>query len=1098
MRNSKIKQIEYFRRLSQTLLQLFFSALLLVLSSSLTLAADELSQELLNSRIQAIQQSGNSVEIATTLPIYEESLSWLRETEAQSQSAAGYIRALESSPQRQAEIRAHLDTLDENASTITGILIGDLSWQELDLKISEVRSQLTETLGSRDSLLRQITSEESSGNSIQARLAEIDQRETELPNIIVAVDPKAQPSQFEASQWLMAAERQSLVAERRALNARLNSQSVRLSLQRVELEEATAMIGILQNDLASLETAMKGKDPFGKVLTLAQLPADTPGYALAQTVVGINDQLAAQRTVLLDKLNSNTAYRDELKSSLVKLTGQYAAARNIVEAASESSSFGQILVTYWLEADQFRLPGSLVHVGREVGDHVIRRSEHERQLAELASVAAYVSRLRAEQLDSDLIEGATLELAGEQALVNRNRLKELIDIESQLVDVLGEIALTQDELSSLLNEYNTFLISHVLWVPSHSPMGKGALKQLGLDLRQNIDQVKSIRFNLFDVTAALCMVIGLASFWQRQRLIKGRKALNQRTVHPRNDSVQHTFFAFLLTVLQAMAVPLFIVALALSLRGSGESTAFDPSNSLLVSAHTLFLILFWRTSCDQQGVARVHFRWSPARCDRIFSVTKWALLSLWPLITVTSVLVNLEHDSVHAVLSRLVYSATNLVLGYKFLRLLRDNMIQSGKSPLSQMAITGLVILLTLIPVVLVLAGYLLPAQMIFNSLIDTLSVMTMLIFIYYTLLRWLLVTRRQLRLRQYIRQNNSEQDEQQVEASFATDLVELSNTTTELLKAGTIIIGGVWLFYVWSPLLPAFEGLQRVTLWSVSETIGDTQVISNITLATLLLAILIGTVTLYLARKLPSLLELLLRSYSKMIPGSRYAAVTILNYIIIGGGLIFLLLTLGLRWEKLQWLVAALSLGIGFGLQEIVANFISGLIILFERPIRVGDIVTVGESSGKVIRIQIRATTILDWDRKELLVPNKEFVTGRLLNWTLTDAIIRIVFNVGIAYGSDVEKAIKTLFKVISSHKEVLKDPEPSVLFNEFGDSALNLSARCFISDQQERLRITSELHQRVDAAFRDAGIRIAFPQRDVHFDASSPIRVSIDKLDH
>ena len=180
----------------------------------------------------------------------------------------------------------------------------------------------------------------------------------------------------------------------------------------------------------------------------------------------------------------------------------------------------------------------------EVSDHVIRRSEHERQLAELASVAAYVSRLRAEQLDSDLIEGATLELAGEQALVNRNRLKELIDIESQLVDVLGEIALTQDELSSLLNEYNTFLISHVLWVPSHSPMGKGALKQLGLDLRQNIDQVKSIRFNLFDVTAALCMVIGLASFWQRQRLIKGRKALNQRTVHPRNDSVQHTFFAF--------------------------------------------------------------------------------------------------------------------------------------------------------------------------------------------------------------------------------------------------------------------------------------------------------------------------------------------------------------------------------------------------------------------------------------------------------------------------------------------------------------------------------------------------------------------------
>ncbi len=1085
-----------FRRFSHTLLQLFTATLLLLLSS--ILVADELSQALLESRIQAIQKRGDSAEIATTLGIYQEALSRLRETEAQNQSATGYNKALESSPQRQAEIRARLDTLDENASTITGISIEDLSWQELEIKINEVRTQLTETTASRDSLLRQITSEESSGSSIQARLEEIDQRETELPNIIVVVNPKAKPSQVEASQWLVAAERQLLVAERLALNARLNSQPARLSLQNTELEEANVMIGILQNDLASLETVMKGKDPFNKVMSLVQLPVDTPGYALVQTVVGINDRLAEQRAVLLEKLNSNTSHRDELKYSLDRLSGQYAVARNIVEAASESSSFGQILMSYWRKADQFRIPKSTVNVGREIGDQVISRAEHERQLEELASAAAYVSRLRGEQPDSDLIEGTTLELVGEQALVNRNRLNDLIDIESQLIDVLGEIELTQDQLNSLIKEYSAFLISHVLWVPSHSPIGKGALKQLVLDLGQTVDQVKSIRFNIFDVTAAVFMVSGLALFLQRKRLIEVRSAVNRRIGRPRSDSVKHTFLAFLLTILQAMALPLFIVALALSLRSSGESTSLDLSKSLLISTQTLFLILFWRTSCDQQGVARVHFRWSPASCDKIFNTTKWVLLRLWPLITMTSILVNLEQGSVQAILSRLVYSAATLVLGFEVLRFLRQNRIQSGNSPFIQKAVPGLVILLTLIPVVMVLAGFLLPSHMIFHSLIDTLSVITMLTFIYYILLRWLLVTQRQLRLRDYISQHKSEPDQQNVEASFATDLVELSKTTTELLKAVTALFGGLWLFYVLSPLLPAFEGLQRVTLWSVSEGIGDTQVISNITLATLLLAILIAIVTLYAARKLPALLELLLRSYSKMIPGTRYAAVTVLNYVIIGGGLVFLLLTLGLRWEKLQWLVAALSLGIGFGLQEIVANFISGLIILFERPIRVGDIVTVGESSGRVTRIQIRATTILDWDRKELLVPNKEFVTGRLLNWTLTDGIIRIVFNVGIAYGSDVETAIKTLYKVITSHEEVLKDPEPSVVFNEFGDSALTLSARCFITDHEERMRITSELHQRVDAAFRDAGISIAFPQRDVHFDAGSPIRVSIDKPDH
>ena len=112
----------------------------------------------------------------------------------------------------------------------------------------------------------------------------------------------------------------------------------------------------------------------------------------------------------------------------------------------------------------------------------------------------------------------------------------------------------------------------------------------------------------------------------------------------------------------------------------------------------------------------------------------------------------------------------------------------------------------------------------------------------------------------------------------------------------------------------------------------------------------------------------------------------------------------LGVSWSKAQWLVAALGVGIGFGLQEIVANFISGLIMLFERPVRVGDTVTVGEVSGVVARIQIRATTIRGWDNKELLVPNREFITGRLLNWTLSDRVIRLTLVVGVAYKAGID----------------------------------------------------------------------------------------------
>ncbi len=127
------------------------------------------------------------------------------------------------------------------------------------------------------------------------------------------------------------------------------------------------------------------------------------------------------------------------------------------------------------------------------------------------------------------------------------------------------------------------------------------------------------------------------------------------------------------------------------------------------------------------------------------------------------------------------------------------------------------------------------------------------------------------------------------------------------------------------------------------------------------------------------------------------------------------------------------------------MANFISGIIILFERPVRVGDVVTIGETTGSVARIRIRATTIRNWDKQELLVPNKEFITGRLLNWTLSDNLNRIVINVGVDYGSDVTLALALLEEAVRENSRVLEDPEPRFTFEGFGDNALNLVVRCY-----------------------------------------------------
>jgi potassium efflux system protein len=185
---------------------------------------------------------------------------------------------------------------------------------------------------------------------------------------------------------------------------------------------------------------------------------------------------------------------------------------------------------------------------------------------------------------------------------------------------------------------------------------------------------------------------------------------------------------------------------------------------------------------------------------------------------------------------------------------------------------------------------------------------------------------------------------------------------------------------------------------------------------------------------------------------------------------------------------------GIGFGLQEIVANFISGLIILFERPVRVGDVVTVGDTDGVVTKIRIRATTIRNWDRKELLVPNKEFITGRVLNWSLSDHVTRLMVPVGVAYGTDVDRALALMREAAEEHPRVLDDPKPVLSFESFGDNSLTLVLRAFIDDLDHRLGTITDLHKAIVGKFRQAGIEISFPQRDLHLDTREPLRVSIE----
>lgn len=216
---------------------------------------------------------------------------------------------------------------------------------------------------------------------------------------------------------------------------------------------------------------------------------------------------------------------------------------------------------------------------------------------------------------------------------------------------------------------------------------------------------------------------------------------------------------------------------------------------------------------------------------------------------------------------------------------------------------------------------------------------------------------------------------------------------------------------------------------------------------------------------------------------GIREAVASIVRYLIIAIGFTIILQTAGIDLSALTVLAGALGIGVGLGLQNIASNFVSGLIILFERPIKVGDRIEAGKIVGDVISISLRATTVVSNDNIAIIVPNTEFVSSTVINWSYTDRDVRFNIPVGVSYSSDPVVVKRLLLEVAADHPGVLERPPPDVLFQEFGDSSLNFVLRVWTQDYTTRPGILrSELNFAISKKFKEHGIEIPFPQRDLH----------------
>jgi potassium efflux system protein len=698
----------------------------------------------------------------------------------------------------------------------------------------------------------------------------------------------------------------------------------------------------------------------------------------------------------------------------------------------------------------------------------------------------------------------------------------------RIFKLIQDIEFTEQKLVNTADDFGELLDRHLLWIRSSKPVQFNDIQKLQVSLgwffkpqswsKLFVDIGKSLRQNTG--TWTIGFLIGLALIfsrpWARNKLKDIADSVEQQV----EDSFQMTVKALGLTMILSVFWPFLLAFPAIQLTGLRSASAFSNgiAGGLIYTTRPLIFMALLYHICRKYGLAQAHFQWP----ESVRRILKQNLGWLIPVAAISSFFIGamqtvsaFEYSDALAKLAILVQMIAISTFAARTLRFkggitatLIKNHPQNWLCRLRYIWYP-LTLLVPLIILFLAMWGYYYSAieiRILFRNsvgLILVLIILNQLVLRLLTLVRrklaWKKARMEQLERMQQVSESKSDREtapDKDDHSSLMESIMGMSaidEQTRTLLKLSLYIIAIAGIWAIWEPALPALGILQEINLWSYTTVVNDTIQVIPITLANIVLSIMVIVITVIAVRNLPGLLEMILLNRLPVDAGARYAYSTICRYALTIVGIVIALNSIGLRWSKLQWLIAALSVGLGFGLQEIVANFISGLIVLFERPFRVGDTVTVGDVHGTVTRIRIRATTIEDWDRKELIVPNKDFITGKLINWSLTEHIMRMKVPVGIAYGSDTDLAEQLLLKVAKSNPLVLKLPEPRAVFLSFGDNTLNFELRVWIKHIDDWIPMLHAVNRAIDKEFRQAGITIAFPQRDVHLDAAGPLEVRV-----
>jgi len=1093
----------------------------------------QFSPNALKAKIAAVSENSQMDDATKNklLELYRRGLENLSTMQANENRANGYVAAISSAPEEIKKVRLSLKKLAARKETKIRQLDSSREdrrpLKDLERELIKAKAEETELEAGLGDLNRQSNFFTDRPGQISQRLAAIKES-TDAINGAAKISPQpgVDPEISKAQNLVNRSRLASLQSESRMLNQELVSMPVRSELINAQRDEAAFRLELVRLDVQDIETKVNRKrqeeanQSVGAAKEMLAKMADN--QPVLQQAAAKNASYSEQLLKTSDALKTSARLRDTLSGELSRIEGTYASTKQKIEVAGLSHALGLLLHDI-----QRNLPDD-----RKLAK---KRSQNSQIIAEigLLQVQEEDEKKKIEDREKYILEilGTTdPEIAKEL----KPELRKIIASRSDLLDKniaanrtylsqLSEIELLYTNLVGTVQDFSNYLQEHLLWMRSTPPVNLRGLTELPQEIQtlfsperwSGVGQVllhNVLVSPIFLLVVVFCGVL----YTLRKMVINQLETAVNLAGNPTSYTFGLSIKALVLTAVLALPCPLLIGAAGWQLQAYGEGSDFTRAvgNSLLFFSLRFFYLRSIIESLRPIGLASRVFFWSREKVEYLRQQTRQFLFAFLPVAFFTQIAFfgNYRAGSSHT-LGRLSIIVLLAVIMFCALRIFHpqsvvwQKMRTNGTANLLgrlQPFLFTVTVVLPLILGGLVLAGYIFAVGGLLSCLLNTIWLSFVLVVGHQVLERWLIQSGRQLALKKAWQRtsldmvgdatgNVAQVPEAEAAPVPEENLADLSQDSRKLLNALVIFVGLAGLWLVWNEVLPALRMFNHYTLWTnVIQVNGQAQSYP-VSVADAGMTILIGFLTVIGIRHLPALLTIILLKRLQMSAGSRYTVVTLTRYGIGGAGVIYIADSLGFSWSQIQWLVAALGVGIGFGLQEIVANFISGIIILFERPIRLGDVVTVDTTVGVVTRIRIRATTIRDFDGKELLVPNKEFISSRLLNWSLSDPINRIILPVGVAYGSDVGLAMHLMQQAAENEPLVLDEPRVTVTFDSFGDNSLLLNLRCFVNSVDDRLTAKTRLHLAIDKAFREAQISISFPQRDVHLDTNSPLEVHL-----